>query len=301
MVNSKSVVKARPFLKWIGGKTQILRFIQERIPYREGDTFTYIEPFIGSGAVLFHIISNYPNLKNIVINDINADLIQVYRGIADSVGDIIETLKEWEWEYHKIAFNEEMKGEYYYEKRSLFNLKKSDVFIQAALFIFLNKTCFNGLYRVNRKNKFNAAVGSYKKPMICDEDNLRNISSALQGVTILNGDFEETFNYAEGKTFFYLDPPYKAISKTANFNSYSKDQFNDNEQLRLKKFCDKISFSGHKWLLSNSDPKNNEPDNDFFDDLYREYHISRVPASRRINVNPQKRGSISELLITNNG
>ena len=290
----------KPFLKWAGGKTQLLEHIQEQFPYKKEDSIVYIEPFIGSGAVLFQLITNYPNLKKIIINDINTDLIKVYKSLSTSVTEIIALLKKWEIEYHKLSFNEDKKKEYYYTKRSLFNLRKSKDFIQSALFIFLNRTCFNGLYRVNKNNIFNVPIGNYKKPTICNENNLICVSLALQKVTILNEDFENMLNYAEDKTFFYLDPPYKPLNKTSNFNSYSKNEFNDAEQIRLKKFCDKLNSLNYKWVLSNSDPKNNDPDNDFFDKLYQEYQIYRVPAKRSINSNSQKRGLISELLITNN-
>jgi len=170
---------------------------------------------------------------------------------------------------------------------------------QTALLIFLNRTCFNGLYRVNRKNEFNVPIGSYKKPRICNEPNLRAVSEVLKKVEILNLDFAETLNYAERNTFFYFDPPYKPLSETSSFNSYAKDEFDDNEQIRLKQFCDTLNILGHKWMLSNSDVRGKDKNNHFFDELYEAYHINRIKARRNINANPDKRGKLTELLIVN--
>ncbi|MEA3443401.1 MAG: Dam family site-specific DNA-(adenine-N6)-methyltransferase, partial [Bacteroidota bacterium] len=169
----------------------------------------------------------------------------------------------------------------------------------AALLIFLNRTCFNGLYRVNMSNGFNVPIGSYKKPTICDRENILSVSNALSKVEILCGDFEETLNKAETNTFFYFDPPYKPLSKTSNFNSYAKAEFNDVEQIRLRDFCIRIGKSGHKWMVSNSDVRGREANDSFFDDIYSEFCIRRVRAKRSINVNPEKRGMLNELLITN--
>ena len=160
--------------------------------------------------------------------------------------------------------------------------------MHSALFIFLNRTCFNGLYRVNRKNEFNVPIGSYKKPTICDESNLLMVSEALQKVELLCGDFEQTIHYIGSNTLFYFDPPYKPLSATSSFNAYAKDEFDDNEQIRLKNFCDKIDSLGHSWLLSNSDVKGKNAEDNFFDDLYANFTIKRVDAKRSINANPDK-------------
>ena len=293
------IKQPKPFLKWAGGKTQLIDVISFKIPYKREDSFIYIEPFVGSGAILFWILNNYPNLKKAVINDINTDLINTYKAISNSVEKIILLLKAWEKEYHDLSSNEEKKKEYYYLKRDLFNSRSSKIPTHAALFIFLNRTCFNGLYRVNKKNKFNVPIGSYKKPLICNAENLRAVSLALKKVTILNGDFERTIDHAENKTCFYLDPPYKPLSNTSSFNSYAKEQFDDNEQIRLKKFCEKLDSFGYEWILSNSDVKGKNPKDNFFDELYEKYQIDRVLAKRRINANPKKRGLLNELLITN--
>ena len=291
--------KAKPFVKWAGGKTNLLDLIEHKLPYDRKDSFTYIEPFVGSGAVLFQVLNNYPNLNQVVINDINSDLINTYKTIVNSLDELVDLLKTWETEYHKLSSNEDKKKSYYYSKRKSFNARKSSEIIQSALFLFLNRTCFNGLYRVNRKNEFNVPIGGYKKPGICNEDNLKLASKLLQNVTILNGDYKETISYAKGKSVFYLDPPYKPLNKTSYFNSYAKDEFGDNEQIRLKEFCDVLNSHKHPWILSNSDVKNTELNDDFFDDLYKTYKIDRVTARRNINSVGKKRGKISELLISN--
>ena len=291
---------AKPFVKWAGGKAQLLKEIDNVIPdYIKQNQFTYIEPFVGGGAVMFWILQEYPNVEQAIINDINTDLTNAYKTIKENVEELITILKKWGKEYHLLKDKLEEKKEYYYSKRALFNSRESDITTQTALFIFLNRTCFNGLYRVNRKNEFNVPIGNYKTPMICNEDNLRTVNKVLQKVTILNGDFEETLKYAKENTLFYFDPPYKPLSQTSSFNSYSQDEFDDKEQIRLAKFCEKIDLLGHKWILSNSDVKGKNPNNSFFDDLYSTFNIKRVLARRNINSNPNKRGELTELLITN--
>lgn len=290
---------AKPFVKWAGGKSQLINEIETVIQRRKKDKFTYIEPFVGGGAILFWMLENYPNLEKVVINDINSDLTSTYKTIKENVNELIKVLKLWETEYHKFEDLPEERKIYYYEKRELFNLRKSDEITHSALFIFLNRTCFNGLYRVNQSNKFNVPIGSYKKPMICDDENLFAVNKALQKVEILNGDFTQTLDFADKNTLFYFDPPYKPLSETSSFNSYAKDEFNDNEQIRLKEFCDILDKLGHQWILSNSDVKGKNPNDNFFDDLYANYNISRVKARRNINANGNKRGQLNELLITN--
>ena len=291
---------AKPFLKWAGGKTQLIEQIKEQLPDTiQTEPFTYIEPFVGSGAVLFWMLEEYPNLEKAIINDINQDLTNSYLTIKHNVDDLIDILRKWEVEYHNLAEDQEAKKEYYYKKRTLFNTRNSDQTTQSAIFIFLNRTCFNGLYRVNKKNEFNVPIGSYKKPQICNEENLLAVSKVLQKVEILNGDYSETINHATENTFFYFDPPYKPLSETSSFNSYAKDEFDDSEQIRLKEFCDMLDNQNHKWILSNSDVKGKDINNNFFDDLYAAFNIYRVNARRSINANPTKRGQLTELLISN--
>lgn len=295
------IKQAKPFLKWAGGKTQLLSEINRFLPeYVYNEDFTYIEPFVGSGAVLFWMLNNFPNMRKAVINDINIDLINTYRTIAGSAYELISILEKYQNEYYDLSNDESRKKEYYYEKRDRYNSRSEDTITQAALFVFLNKTCFNGLYRVNRKNEFNVPIGSYKKPTICDGDNILAVSNALQKVTIISGDFEDTLSYTSNKnTLFYFDPPYKPLSQTSSFNSYSKDEFDDSEQIRLRDFCSKLDYLKHTWILSNSDVKGLDPNNTFFDDLYASFNITRVEAKRSINANPEKRGTLLELLITN--
>ena len=293
-------MRAKPFLKWAGGKTQLIEQIKNNLPQDViDDSFTYIEPFVGSGAVLFWMIDKFPNMEKAIINDINKDLTDSYLTIKHNVNDLIKILSVLEKEYHELSKYSEKKKEYYYNKRKLFNTRKSNQTKQTALFIFLNRTCFNGLYRVNRKNEFNVPIGSYKKPQICNETNLKAVSKALQKVEILNGDYSETIKYADRNTFFYFDPPYKPLSETSSFNSYSKDSFDDKEQIRLKEFCELLDQKGYQWILSNSDVKGKNPKDNFFDDLYAKFNIFRVNARRNINANPNKRGILTELLITN--
>lgn len=174
----------------------------------------------------------------------------------------------------------------------MYNIRKEEQSVQDALFIFLNRTCFNGLYRVNKSNGYNVPMGSYKKPTICDEQNILAVSEALQKVEILCGDYETTLKEATSKSFFYFDPPYKPSSNTSSFNSYAKDEFNDEEQIRLRNLCSNLEKQGHKWILSNSDVKGKDTNDNFFDDIYAEFSISRVKARRSINANPEKRGEL---------
>lgn len=292
--------RAKPFVKWAGGKTQLLRDIYQNMPFAKEDSFDYIEPFVGGGAVLFWMLDSYPKIREAVINDINEDLVNAYKTIKNNVSELIKILTEYEKEYLLLEYGSKERKSFYYSKRTLFNTRTSDITEQTALFIFLNRTCFNGLYRVNRKNGFNVPQGSYKNPKICHTNNLKKVAELLQKVEILNGDFEETLQYGGEDSFFYFDPPYKPLSNTSSFNSYAKDEFGDSEQVRLKNYCDKLDELGSKWMLSNSDVKGINPADDFFDDLFENYQINRVWAKRMINANPDKRGGLVELLITNN-
>ena len=291
---------AKPFLKWAGGKTQLISDIEKSMPKEcLNSKFTYIEPFVGSGAILFWILNNFPKIEKAVINDINEDLINTYKFIASNPKELISNLEILQNEFHSLEGNEDNKKLYYYQKRDLYNTRKTEQSGQAALFIFINRTCFNGLYRVNSKNLYNVPMGGYKKPTICDKENILAVSEALQKVEILCGDFEQTLNYTSENSLFYFDPPYKPLSETSSFNTYTKDSFDDAEQIRLKDFCTKLDILDYNWILSNSDLKGKDENDNFFDDLYSDFTISRVDARRSINANPEKRGSIKELLITN--
>jgi len=292
--------KAKPFLKWAGGKTQLITEIEKTLPYEiTNKKFTYIEPFVGSGAVLFWMLNNFSNLQKAVINDINTDLINAYKIIASKPNELISILMQLQYDFHALDMKIDEKKAYYYQNRELYNSRVSEQTTQAALFIFLNRTCFNGLYRVNRNNGFNVPMGSYAKPTICDEKNILAASNALKRVEILCGDYEKTLNEATENTFFYFDPPYKPLNNTSSFNSYAKDEFNDDEQIRLRNFCASLENLGHKWMLSNSDVNNEDLQNNFFDEIYSKFSIFRVRARRSINANPEKRGELNELLIIN--
>lgn len=183
--------------------------------------------------------------------------------------------------------------------REQYNQKNLAPVDNTTKFIFLNRTCFNGLYRVNKSGLFNVPFGKYKNPKICDPQTIRKDSELLQRVEILNGDFEETFNYAKGNTLFYFDPPYRPLSDTSSFNDYTKESFNDDTQIRLKEYCDRINNAGYSFMLSNSDCKGKTESDNFFDILYKDYQIERVWASRSINANPNKRGKLTEILVHN--
>lgn len=292
---------AKPFLKWAGGKGQLMPAIEAALPgdISKRKKLTYIEPFIGSGAVLFWFLKKHTNVQKAVINDINPDLTNAYITIRENPLALIESLKQLQTKYYKLD-NAEQK-QFYLEKREEFNVRNLPALDNTVLLIFLNKTCFNGLYRVNSKNQFNVPFGRHDNPKICDAETIMADSELLQRVTILNGDYQDTLKYATKDTFFYFDPPYRPISKSSSFTAYAKDVFDDDEQNRLKNFCDKLTVKGHQWLLSNSDPKNVDPDDNFFETLYsgNEIYIDKVKAKRAINSNAAKRGEITELMISN--
>ena len=292
-------IELKPFVKWVGGKGQLIDEI-EKLFLANGKTATkYAEPMVGGGALFFSMLSKY-QFEELYISDINAELINAYVAIKRDVETLIERLKEMQMTFLPLDGNS--RKFYYYNVRDKFNtvkLNDGTSTEKAALFIFLNKTCFNGLYRVNRKGLFNVPMGAFKNPTICDAENLRNIHNALQNVAIVCGDYTLSKSFIDNKTFVYIDPPYRPISETSAFTSYNSDAFDDNEQIRLAKFIDEINAAGAKIVLSNSDPKNVNPEDNFFDDLYKSYRIHRVSATRMINSNAEKRGKISELLICN--
>lgn len=290
----------KPFIKWVGGKGQLLDELEKLVLCNIGKVKKYAEPFVGGGALLFHLLSKYDLFEEIYISDINSELINAYIVIKNDVDNLLAKLNEMQMLF--LPIDENGRKYFYYTVRERFNsttLTEETATEKAAQFIFLNKTCFNGLYRVNRKGQFNVPMGAYKNPTICDAENLRNIHGALQNVTIVCGDYSLSKSFIDGETFVYLDPPYRPISETSAFTSYNSDAFDDNEQIRLAKFIDEINATGAKIVLSNSDPKNVNPEDNFFDDLYKSYRIHRVSATRMINSNAEKRGKINELLICN--
>ncbi len=292
--------KTKPFIKWVGGKSQLIPQLDDLLPCDmvHCKEVTYIEPFVGGGAMLFYLLQKYSNISHAVINDINSDLITCYKTVRDFPEELIDSLQEITELYNSIK-TEEGRKEFFLAVRDRYNQKNLDSIENTTKFFFLNRTCFNGLYRVNKKGLFNVPFGKYVNPQIYDDNTIRNDSELLKRVEILNGDFEETFAYAGNNTLFYFDPPYRPLSDTSSFNDYTKDSFNDDSQVRLKKFCDRIHLSGHKFMLSNSDSKGKNETDNFFDVLYSNYYIDRVWASRSINSNPHKRGKLTEILVRN--
>jgi DNA adenine methylase len=292
----------KPFVKWAGGKKQLLNEIRENYPLELGGSIKkYCEPFVGGGAVLFDIISKY-KFEEVLINDINKELINTYSQIKSNLKSLLKELETMQNTYWDLNIDE--RKVYYYEKRDRFNYLKVNANLdleceKAALFIFLNKTCFNGLFRVNSKGLFNVPMGVYKKPLICDNENLTEVSLALQNVKIITGEYDTCADFIDKDTFVYIDPPYRPISKTSSFTSYSEISFDDDKQKALGDFADRMSKLGAKILISNSDPKNYNDEDDFFENVYINYNITRVNAKRSINSNGSGRGSITELLIKN--
>lgn len=289
-----------PFVKWAGGKGQLLDIIKNNLPKGIGKTITkYAEPFVGGGALLFDLIKNY-TFSEIYINDKNKELINVYNVIKEKCDLFIKELKKYKKEYEKLDIENQQK--YYYLKREEFNkipLNEQTKIKKATLFIFLNKTCFNGLYRVNKAGKFNVPVGKYKNPLIYNEENLTNISKKLKDVKITAEDYHVVEKLVDNKTFVYLDPPYRPLNITSAFTSYTENQFDDNDQIELATFYKKLSDKGVKILLSNSDPHNTNKSDNFFDELYYDYNVQRITAKRTINSKAEERGEITELLIKN--
>ena len=300
ILQTMTKTKAKPFLKWAGGKTQLLPTIDSFLPetFRGEDDVTYIEPFVGGGAMLFYMLQKYTNIKRAIINDINPHLIKTYRVIRDDPHSLINALDDLQNQFKALEDYDKQK-ELYLDIRTRFNQQATSKIEEAAYMIFLNRTCFNGLYRENSKGGFNVPFGRYSNPTICDEDLILADSELLQRVEILNGDFSRTVKYIQGYTFFYFDPPYRPLDTTSSFNSYVKESFDDNEQIRLRNLYSELSTGGCYAMLSNSDCKGRNAEDDFFDKLYADFFIERVYAKRCINANASKRGILTELLIRN--
>ena len=290
---------AHPFVKWAGGKGQLVDVLKSNLPEGIG-TFIrkYAEPMVGGGALLFALLNEY-TFDEVYINDNNKELINTFTVVRDKCSALITELKNIQAEYSEL--NETQQQEYYYKKRDEFNnilLNEDTAINKAVLFIFLNRTCFNGLYRVNKVGKFNVPAGKYKNPLICDETNLLRISSLLQKVTIKSCDYHDVESFADSSTFLYIDPPYRPLNKSS-FTSYTEEQFTDKDQIELAGFYKTLSDKGAKVMLSNSDPWNVDYEDKFFDELYKEYNIQRITAVRNINSKADKRGNVTELLIKN--
>ena len=292
------MIQGHPFVKWVGGKTQLLPEIKQKYPQ---NIKKYCEPFVGGGAVLFDVLQTLKP-SEVLINDINPELINTYFQIKTNVNELISVLDNLQTTYRNTA--EEDRKDLFLSKRELYNSyihNRDDKhnLEKAALFIFLNKTCFNGLYRVNSKGLFNVPFNKAKNPLICDNENLLICSKLLSNVTLLNGNYTECEYFIDKDTFVYLDPPYRPLSETSSFTSYSQNNFSDENQIELGNFIKNIANKGAKVLASNSDPKNTNENDNFFDNLYNDFDIKRISATRMINSDAKKRGAISELLISN--
>ncbi|MBU3896612.1 MAG: DNA adenine methylase [Nanoarchaeota archaeon] len=266
------------FVKWAGGKRQLLEQFKKFFP-KEAER--YFEPFVGGGAVALYIIQKN-NLKEVYLSDVNEELINCYNIIKNNVEELILKLKQ-----HKENHNKE----YYYAIRELNPSILSDV-ERASRFIYLNKTCFNGLYRVNSKGKFNVPMGNYKNPSITKDNDLRCLSKLLKNVKILLMPFDKVLDYARRRDFIYFDPPYFPLKKGKSFTTYTKDNFLEKEQIRLAEVFRELDKRGCKVMLSNSNTK-------FIKNLYKDYNIHTVKANRMINCDATKRGPISEVVVTN--
>lgn len=298
----------KPFLKWVGGKAQLAAEIFEAFPQGvfQNKNVVYVEPFVGGGAILFRLLREGTNIKKAVINDINPALVAAYRCVRDEPEKLISVLSGLEHEYFSLSQEEDVRREFFLARRTEFNALTAsshgnasfDKIRVPALLFFLNRTCFNGLFRVNSKGEFNVPFGKYKHPKICDADTIRADSRLLQNTEILCGDFAETLKFADGNALFYLDPPYKPLSKTSNFNTYAQGGFDDAEQVRLRDFCGQLHERSARWVLSNSDVFDTAGTS-FFEKLYEGFSIRRVLASRMVNANASKRGKLTEVLISN--
>ncbi len=294
--------KIRPFVKWAGGKGSLISQLNNFYPneLKNGIIERYIEPFVGGGAVLIDILQKY-NIQEVYAFDINLDLINSYKVIKNNVEDLISNLKKIETQY--LQLEQEERKNYFYKIRSEYNnyeVKENEPNIQRATqFIYLNRTCFNGLYRVNKNGKFNVPIGNYKNPTICDEENLRQLSQLIQNVQFEYGDYSRSMEYVTRNTFVYFDPPYRPLNVTSAFTSYTKEDFNDENQRELATFYGELNEQNAKLMLSNSNPKNTNQDDNFFDNIYQGFHINEIHVSRMINANSNGRGKISEILVTN--
>ncbi|MBO7590367.1 MAG: DNA adenine methylase [Prevotella sp.] len=294
-------IEAKPFLKWAGGKGQLLSQLSEHLPERiSREPFTYIEPFVGGGAMLFYMLQHFGNIKKAVINDINEDLILTYRTVKDDVEALISKLAKIEEDYFAIV-EQDKRSQLFYEIREQYNQHDGNAIERVSQLIFLNKTCFNGLFRVNKRGQFNVPFGKYANPTICNAEVLRADSQLLQSaqVEICQGDYAQILRHIDGLTFVYLDPPYRPLDATSSFTAYAKGDFNDDDQRALAAFCHQLSDAGCYWMESNADCSAKNPEDTFFEELYKDFRIERVYASRFINANPEKRGKLTELLIKN--
>jgi len=308
------VVKERgqpkPFLKWAGGKTQLLNVLATKLPESILSSLyieRYVEPFVGSGAMFFFLKRHFQVNESYLI-DYNPEIILAFKVVQRDPDALIQELRNLEKTYFSLS--EEQRSEFFYYIRNQYNTQRHRLdyhrynknwITRTSWLIFLNKTCYNGLFRSNRKGDFNVPFGRYKKPAICDEETLQESSRALQDAEIICGDFSLSASYIKEGTLVYFDPPYRPLSSTSNFTSYSREGFSEADQKRLAQFFREMDKRGAHLIQSNSDPKNENPADNFFDDLYKGFVIERVPAKRFINCDATRRGEINELIIRNYG
>lgn len=298
--NQQKLKVTKPFVKWAGGKGSLVKHLSAHLPdnFRDKRNVTYVEPFVGGGAMLFYMLTHFTNIRRVVINDVNEDLIFCYKLIKNTPQTLIEQLKRIANEYLQLS-NMDEKSRYYYKVRDKYNSKETIDEEKAAYFMFLNKTCFNGLYRVNTCGKFNVPFGKYKNPTICNDKLILADHELLKKVDIYAGDYSEIMRFlGKGYNYIYIDPPYRPLSGTAYFKEYSHNVFDDKEQEKLKIFCDIMTARGCKIMQSNS----NSMDDDgefYFAKLYQGYHITQIEAHRYINAHVGKRNKETELLIMN--
>lgn len=300
--------QAKPFLKWAGGKSQLIEQFTKHYPkeLKSGLIKNYYEPFLGGGAVFFDIINHYP-VENFYLSDVNKELILVYQVVQKKVEQLLELLQNHQKAYHHL--DDEDKKAYFYKIRDEYNQNRSQIkykrlskkaICRAAQMIFLNKTCFNGLFRLNKTGAFNVPFGDSKNPKIMDDSNLNKVSKRLQQVDLKIADFtqlEDTVTAQE--SFIYFDPPYRPLTQTAGFTAYSQNSFDEKAQIQLAQTFKSLDAKGVKLMLSNSNPKNVTKQDTFFETQYAGFHIQTVLANRMINSVSSKRGQITELLITN--
>lgn len=301
---------AKPFLKWAGGKGQLLKQFNDLYPSGlfDGKIKNYYEPFLGSGAVFFSLAAKREEygIENFFLSDNNEELILTFNVVKQNPKQLMEKLSQLEQKYLPLDTNS--RKEMYYKIREQFNLYKEKIDYsrysatwheRAAQVIFLNRTCFNGLFRVNQCGEFNVPMGSYVNPRICDSVNLQNVSDILQDVTIKHVSFSDAVKWVKPDSFVYFDPPYRPLSRSSAFTAYHASAFADKQQVELSKVFAALDKKEVKAMLSNSDPKNQDTDDNFFDELYAGFNIKRITAKRMINSKGDKRGSINEIVVRN--
>lgn len=292
----------KPFVKWAGGKGRLIPQLKSFYPFELDNAIInkYVEPFVGGGAVLINILQKY-DIKEAYAFDINIDLINCYNVVKNNVENLVKELYIKEKEFLKLE--DKKREEYFYDIRKEYNsyrINEDEISVKrASEFIFLNRTCFNGLYRVNKSGQFNVPCGKYKNPTICDVGNLRKLSYLIRNVNFQYGDYKNSEKYVDSNTFVYFDPPYRPLSNTSGFTSYTKEDFNDDNQRELANYFKLLDEKDAKLMLSNSNPKNTKKDDNFFEEIYKGFNINEISAKRMINSNAKGRGEISELLITN--